>query len=130
MFAKNWKAYAYVYKVRIQKSLAYRFDVYGNIIWQCIVMLSTAYFWRALYKGYDLVKGVRKEDMLVYTVISSVMSLLFQTNVESRVISSVRKGTIATDMLKPVRSICTGYIFSKIWVIPHRCYFRMCSRCY
>ena len=102
MFAKNWKAYAYVYKVRIQKSLAYRFDVYGNIIWQCIVMLSTAYFWRALYKGYDLVKGVREEDMLVYTVISSVMSLLFQTNVESRVISSVRKGTIATDMLKPV----------------------------
>ena len=61
MFTKNWKAYVYVYKVRIQKSLAYRFDVYGNIIWQCIVMLSTAYFWRALYKGYDLVKGVREE---------------------------------------------------------------------
>lgn len=99
---KNWKAYFYVYKVRIQKALAYRFDVYGNIIWQCIVMFSTAFFWKALYVGYDTVKGVQVEDMLTYTIVSSMMSLLFQINVESRVISSVRKGTVATDMLKPI----------------------------
>ena len=65
-------------------------------------MFSTAFFWKALYQGYDTVKGVQVEDMLVYTVVSSMMSLLFLINVESRVISSVRKGTVATDMLKPI----------------------------
>lgn len=99
---KNWKAYFYVYKIRIQKALAYRFDVYGNIIWQCIAMFATAFFWKALYAGYDIVKGVKVEDMLVYTIVSSMMSLFFLVNVESRVISSVRKGTVATDMLKPI----------------------------
>lgn len=100
--AKNWKAYFYVYRVRIQKALAYRFDVFGNIIGQCIVMFSTAFFWKALYTGYDTLKGVQVEDMLTYTIISSIMSLLFSAEVESRVISSVRKGTVATDMLKPI----------------------------
>lgn len=99
---KNWKAYLYVYKIRIQKALAYRFDVYGNIIWQCIAMFAMAFFWRALYKGVDTVNGVQAEDMLVYTIVSSMMTLFFLTDVESRVVSSVRKGTVATDMLKPI----------------------------
>ncbi len=99
---KNWTAYFYVYKIRIQKALAYRFDVYGNIIWQCIAMFATAFFWKALYRGYDTVKGVHVEDMLVYTVISSMMTLLFLNDVESRVVNSVKKGTVAMDMLKPI----------------------------
>lgn len=95
-------AYWYVYKTRIQKSLAYRFDVYGNIIMQCIIMFATAFFWKALYRGNDLVQGVEVEQMLTYTVVSSMMSILFMTGIEMRVIRSVEKGTVATDMLKPV----------------------------
>ncbi len=102
MKSGNWKAYFYVFTVRLQKALAYRSDVYGNIIGQCIVMFATAFFWRALYAGHDVVKGVQVGDMLVYTIMSSMMSMLFSINVESRVSSSVRKGTIATDMLKPI----------------------------
>lgn len=65
-------------------------------------MFATAFFWKALYSGYDTVKGVRAEDMLVYTIVSSMMTLLFLNDVESRVVNSVKKGTIATDMLKPI----------------------------
>lgn len=113
MVTVNWKAYYYVYKTRIQKSLAYRFDVYGNIIWQCIVMFATAYFWKALYVGYETVKGVRVEDMMVYTIVSSMMSLFFITFVEQRVIQSVEKGTVATDMLKPI-SLFGIYFFEDL----------------
>lgn len=102
MSKKNWKAYFYVYKVRIQKALAYRFDVFENIIGQSITMFATAFFWKALYAGHDTVKGVQVEDMLTYTIVSSMMALLFRIEVESRVITSVRKGTVATDMLKPI----------------------------
>lgn len=96
------KAYLYVYKTQIQKTIAYRFDVYGNIFMQCIIMFASAFFWRALYRGVDTVQGIGVENMLVYTVVSSMMAVLFTTGVENRVIRSVEKGTVAMDMLRPI----------------------------
>ena len=102
MSVKKWKAYFFVYKIQIQKTLAYRFDVYSNILGQCIVMFATAFFWKALYAGYDTVKGVALDEMLTYTIISSAMAMLFLIQVENRVSDSVWKGTVATDMVKPI----------------------------
>lgn len=98
----NKMAYLYVYKTQIQKTIAYRFDVYGNIIMQCIIMFASAFFWRALYQGVDQVQGVDVQSMLTYTVVSSMMSVVLMTGVENRVIHSVEKGTVATDLLKPI----------------------------
>ncbi len=47
-------AYKYIYKMRIQKALTYRFDVFSSIIFQCIVMFATTFFWRAIYFFEDL----------------------------------------------------------------------------
>ncbi len=99
----NFNAYRYIYTTRIQKSIAYKFDVFAGIVFQCIVMFATSFFWKALYSGTETAKGVPVEDMLTYTVISSVMSVFLSPNVEDRVISSIRQGTVATDMLKPIR---------------------------
>lgn len=96
------RAYFYVYKIQIQKTLAYRFDVYSNILGQCIVMFATAFFWKALYAGHETVQGVSLNDMLVYTIVSSAMAMLFSIQVENRVSDSVWNGTIATDMVKPI----------------------------
>lgn len=98
----NIAAYFYVYKIRIQKSLAYHFDVYGNILMQLIIMFSAAFFWRALYTTETPVQGVGAEQMYIYTVISTAMSVFFMSDVEQRVMHSVEKGTIAVEMLKPV----------------------------
>lgn len=98
----NKTAYGFIYRMRIQKALAYRFDVFANIIFQCIVMFSTAFFWKAIYSGYDNVEGAGVHDMLTYTVVSAVMSILFTTTVEFKLMESVEKGTVAMDMLKPV----------------------------
>lgn len=98
----RWSAYGYVYRMHILRSLNYRFDVYGNILMQCIVMFASACFWKALYRGSFNVQGTNAEMMLTYTVISSVMSVLFLTNVEQRVMQSVERGSVAADLLKPV----------------------------
>lgn len=98
----NKSAYSFIYKMRIQKALAYRFDVFANIIFQCIAMFATAFFWKAIYSGYDSVQGAGVGDMLTYTVVSAVMSILFVTTVELKLMESVEKGTVAMDMLKPV----------------------------
>lgn len=96
------KVYFYVYRLQILKSLAYKFDVYGNIIMQTIIMIATAFFWKALFKNADSMGGVTVDTMLSYTVVSSMVSVVLTTNVEWRITESVRKGTIAIDMVRPV----------------------------
>ena len=111
--SKKWTAYFYVFKLQIQKALAYRFDVYSNVLGQCIVMFATAFFWKALYIGHDTVKGVSVEEMLTYTIISSAMAMIFNINVQNRVTDSVWKGTIATDMVRPI-SLFGLYFFEDL----------------
>ena len=96
------KKYLYVIKTQIIKSMTYECNVYGNIIMQTIIMITSAYFWRALYKGRGMVGDVDADSMLTYVVISSLLSVLLITNVERRIQTSVVKGTVATDMMKPV----------------------------
>lgn len=99
--------YLYVYKTQIIKSLTYKFNVYGNILMQTIIMITTAYFWKALFKDTAQMKGASIDSMLVYTVVSAMMSVILSTNVERRITESVREGKIAMDMIKPVNIFAT-----------------------
>ena len=96
------KKYIYVIRTQIIKSMTYEFNVYGNIIMQTIIMITSAYFWKALYKNQSMVGDVTVDSMLTYIVASSMLSVLLITNVERRIERSVEKGTVATDMMKPV----------------------------
>jgi ABC-2 type transport system permease protein len=82
--------------------MTYEFNVYGNIIMQTIIMITSSYFWKALYRQKSSAAGVNSEDMLTYIIMSSVLSVLLITNVERRIQKSVEKGTVATDLMKPV----------------------------
>ncbi len=96
------RKYLFIIKTQIIKSLTYEFNVYGNVIMQTIIMITSAYFWRALYKEQSSVGGVDADSMLTYVIISSALSVLLITQVEQRIGRSVEKGTVATDMIKPV----------------------------
>ena len=58
------KKYLYIVKTQIIKSMTYEFNVYGNIIMQTIIMITSAYFWRALYQGRGMVGGVGADSLL------------------------------------------------------------------
>ena len=107
----NVKKYLYILKTQIINSMTYEFNVYGNIIMQTIIMITSAYFWKALYKDQGSVGGVDAESMLTYIIVSSMLSVLLITNVEKRIEMSVGKGTVATDMMKPVNLF--GVYFSE-----------------
>lgn len=94
--------YLYVCKTRIIRSFTYRFEVYGNILMQSIIMITTAFFWKAVFGGETFENGVTADKMLIYTVMSSALSVMFTTGVERRIQQSVEKGSIATDMMRPV----------------------------
>jgi len=65
-------------------------------------MFATSFFWKALYSNSDTVMGVGVQEMLTYTIISALMSIFLTTKVEDRVIESVRQGSVAMDMMKPI----------------------------
>ena len=96
------RIYKHVFKTQIIRSLTYKFEVYGNILMQAIIMIASAFFWKALFSNSDNVQGVDVNTMLVYTVVSAMISVILSTNVERRITNSVEKGTIAIDMMRPV----------------------------
>ncbi|MDE6738709.1 MAG: ABC-2 family transporter protein, partial [Lachnospiraceae bacterium] len=96
------EAYFFIIKIRIQSALAYRFNVISTILIQCLYMFAMACFWKAAYGGTGAVSGVGEEDMITYTIISVIMGNLLTMGVERRIESSVRTGSVALDMLKPV----------------------------
>lgn len=98
MFSK----YLFVYKTRIIRNFTYKFEVYGNILMQTIIMITTSFFWRALFQDKAFGNGITADSMMTYTIMSSVLSVLFITGVERRIQESVEKGTIAIDLMRPV----------------------------
>lgn len=96
------RVYKQIIKTGIIRSLSYKFEVYGNILMQTIIMIASAYFWKALFKNADNVQGVTVDTMLVYTVVSSIISVVLSSDVEWRIMRSVEKGTIAIDMMRPI----------------------------
>jgi ABC-2 type transport system permease protein len=96
------KPYFYIAKIKVLSALAYRFDVISSVIIQGLIVIATSFFWMAVYGDRQSALGVTKEQMLTYTIISALLACIFTANVEERVIQSVRKGSVALDMLKPV----------------------------
>ena len=94
--------YLYICKTRVIRSFTYKFEVYGNILMQSIIMITTAFFWKALFGGSTIGNGINADSMMIYTVMSSALSVMFTTGVERRIQQSVEKGSIATDMMRPV----------------------------
>jgi ABC-2 type transport system permease protein len=105
------KVYLFAIKLRIQKALAYRFDLISVICVQCIVMFAISYFWIAAYGRVDSVHVISKKSMLTYTTISILMGNLLSMNVQNRIIDNIRTGNVALDMLKPVNMY--GFYFAE-----------------
>ena len=75
MNCQNLKIYKQIIKTGLIRSLTYKFEVYSNILMQTIIMICGAFFWKALFKNTQSVKGVTAETMLTYVIISSVIAV-------------------------------------------------------
>ena len=95
-------AYLFVSKIRVQTALAYRFNVISTILVQCLIMYAMSCFWTAAYDGAETVSGVSQRDMITYTTISVIMGNLLTMGVQDRIARSVRSGSVALDLLKPM----------------------------
>ena len=95
-------AYLFTAKIKMQSALAYRFNVISTILIQGLIMYALSCFWIAAYDGTETVSGVSQGDMITYTTISVIMGNLLTMGVQNRIAQSVRTGSVALDLLKPV----------------------------
>jgi ABC-2 type transport system permease protein len=99
--------YAYVLKLRMVTVLAYRWEVFESLVVNIIYILASVFLWRTAYRGIGTVSGVQEDQMITYAISAVVLRTLFQCNVQGKINGLIRRGDIATELLKPVNLI--GY---------------------
>jgi len=95
-------AYLYLIKVRILISLAYRFEAISSIFVQFVILSIGAFFWRAIYANRDVVQNVDLNQMLIFTVMATLLSCFFTHTVEGKLLNKIRDGSVAQDYIKPI----------------------------
>ncbi len=99
------RAYGYLIKMRILTALAYRFEVWIGMFGDIIMLVASAYIWKAAYGSGAVGSGashVGLESMITYTVISVLLASVFQTGVQNTIYTQVREGNIALDFMRPL----------------------------
>ena len=94
--------YLYFIKVRVLLSLTYRFETLSTVFIQLILLVINSFFWKAVYGNSTGTSDISLEQMLIYTVISSLMSSFFCKSVENVIRNKVREGNVAVDLIKPL----------------------------
>ena len=94
--------YIYMTKMKLLLSLSYRFEVFTNLAVQIILLFISSFFWKAAYKGLDTVQLVNEKQMIIYAIMSIVLSSVFAASVESNIRGKVRQGNVAVDYIRPV----------------------------
>ncbi|MDI4647259.1 ABC transporter permease [Cohnella hashimotonis] len=105
--------YLYAAKLKLLVSLAYRFEVFAALGTNVIVLLANLYLWKAAYRGIDSVAGVTEDGMIVYAMMSVLLTSFFPKTVEEKLQERIGQGDIAVDFFRPVRLVLM-YFFEDV----------------
>lgn len=97
------RPYVYMIKIKLLLAFNYRFEVLFGLLAKLLILCATVFFWRAAYHNINSVRDVSENQMIVYSVLSVILSSLFDVSVEGNIRGRIRKGSIAVDYIKPVR---------------------------
>ena len=106
-------SYLYIIKSRILLALAYRFEVISTILCQFIILYASVFFWKAAYSHQTVHNGTTGDQMIQYTILSTLLAVFYSTQVENALTKNVRKGNVAVDFIKPI-SILGSYFAADI----------------
>ena len=89
-------------KVRFLLALSYRFDVFITISIRLIFLFASVFFWKTAFAGIDEVADVNEEQMLVYSIMAIILTIVNTFYIENKVRQKIRQGDVAIDFIKPV----------------------------
>lgn len=119
------RVFIYFLKTRILSALSYQFNILFMVISSLLVMIINISIWRGLYRNTDYVNGVNLQQMIIYTIISTILGNIFYTNTSGKLAKEVSSGSIAYDMCRPfsyllryfgedIGDICSSFILRGI----------------
>ena len=86
-----------------QRTLAYRFELWMELVINVLFMLVYVYLWKALYTDQTSVEGYDLNGILTYIVISqTLLTFVFTLRVARIIQGKMRAGEVATDLMKPI----------------------------
>ncbi len=97
--------YARIAKLRLLTSLTYRFEVVVGIATSVILMVTSVFLWRTVYRGIGTAGGVDQHQMTTYAIVSVFLGSIFVTGVQNIVNRRIRQGEIAVDLIRPISPV-------------------------
>ena len=95
--------YVELMKRQFQQAMTYRANWIFGILSGTFAVAIQVFIWRALYSGKEAVAGATLSDMVTYVLIVQVMETVLNANFMHGVGGAIRRGTIATELIRPVR---------------------------
>jgi len=81
--------------------LAYRFQVFMNLVSYLLIIALNYFLWRAIYAKHHVIAGFTLEQMMTYMVIGWSARTFFANRIDKVIGDAVRDGSIAMDLLRP-----------------------------
>ncbi len=98
----NLAPYAAFAAKAFAREATYRFDVFTNIGSLFVRLYLMTSVWTALYRQNVAPNGVSLHEVVTYTAIALLMSLILEVDGTRLIREKVREGSIATDLMKPI----------------------------
>lgn len=83
------------------KQLAYRSEVWLRLLGNFVTILIQVEIWRAVI-GSGSVEGITLDQMITYSIINTLMLALLLNGISGRVDESLKSGSIASELIKPI----------------------------
>lgn len=96
------RAYAAFGVKSFSSNLAYRSEVWLRTLGNFVTIFIQVAIWKALL-GTKTINGINFQDMITYSIINTAIISLLLTNVYRTVDESLRSGSIAVELIKPLK---------------------------
>jgi ABC-2 type transport system permease protein len=96
------KAYVAFCVKSFSTNLSYRSEVWLRTVGNFVGIFIQVAIWKAII-GSGTVDGIALQDMITYSILNTAIFNLLLTNVYRKVDESLRSGSIAMDLIKPIR---------------------------
>lgn len=102
--AKDLKTYKPFALNVFQRNLSYKANAIMFFIGDGMILVVTYYLWKAIYasSSTSVINGFNFNEMVVYVMMSFLTGLIINTDVSYSIMSEVKDGSIAINLIRPI----------------------------
>lgn len=101
---KKIKSYMPFATNSFQAKLAYKGDTIMFILGQSVLIVVTAFLWRAIYSSSEdsILNGFNLTEMIVYMLVAFLTNLVISNRCINTIYTEIKDGSVAMSLIKPI----------------------------